>query len=539
MAVNLSIINFGQYARVAPRPAVDTTPSRQAAQTPANIAELSLSRYQLLRLRDALESAMSATGAAKVSSLGTAEVKSGSPLILDNSTRAALLRSSQEINTAETSFSPFAPAWTRLGTSTAQAIIGGVYDGSNGAGELRFRVRRAGVHGEDRLRIRVRDPDNRNIRVIQLEASDPLNQIYDVGNGLTLQLGPGSLVRNDEFRVSVSDTLGSVVNTTLPFGGIGNDNPNLDFGQSVGNGTLTINGVDIPVTTADSIDTVLSAINQSAANVTAVFDPATEGLVLTQKTPGSTPSIDIQADGSGFAAATKLAGAIVTPGKDPDLTTPLSAVTQFQDVQSGTINVNGNSVAIDVATDSLADVLARINSTPSDVSASYAEPPQRVAFESRRPISLDDGATGFLGAINIAPGSYSGRGNSISGGRAARITAAVSAVANALNTFLGGRESGSATGPTARQLAAVVADFVPGDGQNVFGLRFAPGDVLRVKGSTLSGSLGRQASETLAFLNGGDSADGFLGAAFRTVDQAIASLNERLGLRGSTVDQFV
>ncbi len=541
MAVNLSIINFGQFARVVPVEATPVAPQRPVAGPATDIAELSLARYQLLRLRDALAEALDASGASRLTDTATVTVGSNGPLALDNSTRAAALASVAEINTSPTSFTPFGPDWS--GASTALATIGGLYDGSNGTGALSFEARTNGVHGQDRLRIRIRDANDNIITNVVIRETHPLDRQYDIGNGLYFTLGAGSLVRNETFSLNVADSVGSIVSTSNPFDGVRNANPNLDVGQTVTNGILTINGTDVAVSAGDSIDTVMTAINQSAAGVTAVFDPATEGLQLTQNTAGATPTIDIQADDSGFTAATKLAGATVVPGKDPDLVAQLEKVGQFSSVQSGTISVNGRPVAIDVTTDSLADVLQRINTVSSEVTATYSEPPQQVSFASNRPINLDDGGTGFLAALNISPGPYRATaGNALSGQRAAAVTRAVEHVASLLNRFLAADDDGGSSPAIRGQLAAVLAGFVPADDPrgHAFGLRFASGSGrTRLDAQVLTRNLQNNAADTLAFLNGSDSRAGFLSATARSVDQAIAQLNERLGLRGSTINQRV
>lgn len=542
MAINLSIINFGQFARVSPIEITPAAPARQVSNVASDIAELSRARYELLRLRDALMEALDAAGVSRPSTTSTTtRIGSSGALVLDNSSRAAVLTSLEEINTIPTSYSPFGPAWA--GGSTALATIGGIYDGSNGTGALTFQARSVGVRGEDLLRIRVRDPSNRILENVVIQPTDPLDTQYDIGNGLYFTLGSGSLTRNDEFTVDVFATTGSVVNVGNPFDGVRNANPNLDAGQSVTGGTLTINGVDIAVGADDSIDAVATAINQSGAGVTAVFDAATERLVLSQNTTGAEPTIDIQTDDSGFAAAAKLAGAVVVPGRDPDLSSPLDTVSQFQGVQSGTINVNGTAIDIDVTTDSLADVLARINGAQGDVTATYSEPPQKVSLEADRPIALDDGSTGFLAALNIASGSYSGaRGNGLSSARATAITGTVRNVVNLLDGFLKDDGSSAAVGQIRTQLGALVSSFLTPESSNradTFGFEYTAGSRrTRLDVQALTRNLQRRAADTLEFLAGNDSRFGLLTGAARNVDQAIAQLNNRLGLRGSTVDQF-
>ncbi len=122
------------------------------------------------------------------------------------------LQSVEEINTVPTSFQHNGPTWSGstvtapwsgLG-STAGAMVGGTYDGSNGQGTLTFKVVRAGTHGEDDLRIRVFAPDGSTIENINIGKNDPLNQVYELSNGISITLNDGDLVRNDFFEVDTA-----------------------------------------------------------------------------------------------------------------------------------------------------------------------------------------------------------------------------------------------------------------------------------------------------------------------------------------------
>lgn len=535
----LGISNIAQFVSVrspTPQPF-----AREAQAVTADIGALSFARYQLLRLRDAIDEAMQAAGSSRIGRSGAAGVNSSTTLVLDNSTRAAVLESSAEINTALTSFSPFGPGWTGLGTSTALATLGGVYDGLSGSGTLRFQVRQGGDHGQDRLRIRVRDTDNSVLQNFTIQANDPLNQVYNLNNGLTFTLGPGALVRNDEFTLNVSDTIGSVVNTSTAFNGVRNANPNFDLGESVGAGTLTINGVSIAVGAADSVDSVIAAINQSAAGVTATFDVAQERLVLTQDTSGLTPTVVIGSDDSGFAAALKLAAAVVTPGRDADIDSALANVTQFQSVQSGTIMVNQTAIAIDVQNDSLQDILTRINSAQNQATASYTEPPQQVSFASEQALSLNDGGTGFLAALNITPGTFkAGRADGVNTSHGRTITTTADLVTRRLNSILSITAGSSALSALGTQLTGIFSEALGNQLSAIrgdFGLRLnSAATATGLDTRVLARNLQRNANATLQFLVGNESSSGLFDKLALNVDQAIADLNRQLGNVGSIVN---
>ncbi len=319
---------------------------------------------------------------------------------------AAVMTSTEEVNTTSTSFSTFGPIWTG---STAQATIGGIYDGSNGTMTLTFEVDKGGIHGEDNLKIKVFDPDGNELEEIDIRKSDPIDKQYTLNNGLILTISEGDLLKGTTFTEDVFDSVGSAVDPNKPFNGTRTDNPNLEYGLSVTDGTFQLNGVTIDVYANDTINTVLDQITQSDAGVSATFDAASETVVLTQKTPGSVPTIVLENDTSGFLAAMKLESATPTPGTDGDPEKPLAEVELFSLVQSGTISVNGAAISIDVNVDSLNDVLDRINASGAEVTSSLDHTDQRVTIVSDDPsqeLVLDSGETGFFSALEISDGTY-------------------------------------------------------------------------------------------------------------------------------------
>lgn len=343
----------------------------------------------------------------EINLVSPASANSISQLGLDTTGTAATVQSTEEVNATPTSFTPFGPDWT--GGSSAQATISGVYDGSNGADTLTFKVKKSGTHGQDNLQIRVTDSSNNEIDKIDINKNDVIDRQYTLSNGLVLTLGDGDLAKNDTFSVDVSDSVGSAVDPDKSFNAVRNDNPNLEYGRSVTSGSFQVNGVDISVSEDDTINTVLDRINQSDAGVTAAFDAATEKVLLTQNTIGSAHAITLGNDTSGFLAAVKLDGAVPVAGQDPDTQRPLAEVPRFSSVQSGAISVNGVSVTIDVNTDSLTDVLDRITSSNAEVSATFDGDTQRVSLTSddvNNQLILESGTTNFFSALEITDGTY-------------------------------------------------------------------------------------------------------------------------------------
>ena len=293
--------------------------------------------------------------------------------------------------------------------NAAQVTIDGVYDGSNGTDTLTFKVTQQGTHGSANLQIRVYDSNNEEIDRIAISKHDPMDQQYNLSNGLVLTLGEGDLAKRDTFTVEVFDSVGSAVDPDKAFNGTRNDNPDLEYGLRVSDGSFQINGSTIEVNASDTLNDVLDRINQSNAGVTATFDAGTESVLLTQNTTGSTPDIVLENDTSGFLAAMKLDDATAIAGEDAEPDKSLAEVTAFSTVQSGSISVNGVSIDIDVNADSLNDVLDRISASAAGVTASFDSVSQKVSLNSNNADSqmiLSDGATNFFLSARILEGTY-------------------------------------------------------------------------------------------------------------------------------------
>ncbi len=365
----------------------------------------------VLRLRKAMEAVKQLmpepTGTTEIEVAIPASATSASNLGLSGTGTPTTLQSTEEVNTAPTSYSTHGPEWA--GASTVQTTISGEYDGSNGTDPLTFEVTRGGTHGSANLQIKVYDSNNIEIDKIDIKRNDSVDKQYTSNNGLVLTFSAGDLVKNDTFTMEVYDSIGTAVDPDKPFNGTRNDDPDLQSGLGVTSGSFQVNAVSIDVQENDTINTVLDKINQSDAGVTATFDAASETLLLTQDTPGSTQDIVLENDTSGFLAAVKLDGAVAIPGEDAESGNPLAEVESFSSVQSGTLSVNGGSFDIDVNTDSLTDVLDRITASEAEVAASFDSASLRVSLNSNDSDSqliLDSGTTNFFSAVEISDGTY-------------------------------------------------------------------------------------------------------------------------------------
>ena len=510
-------------------------------------------RSRLLNLYRQLQTLADLTNIDTRFKLDLPDARSADALGLDLTATAAALNSTQEINASPMSFSLFGPEWD--GASTAEITIGGEYDGSHGTGTLTFEVRRPGTRNVNDLRIRVEDPQGSRIRNVNVRTHHALDRQYDLRNGLYLTLGPGALIDRDTTTIQVFDNVGAAVDPDKPLGGIRNNNPNLEFGiPAIVDGSFQVNGENISVATTDSINDVIDRINASNAGVTAAFNNVTERIDFLQDTSGSAPTIDLQGDTSNFFQATKLSGAVVTPGVDPDTEKALNRVAQFSSVQNGNIVINGTQISIDVANDSLDTVLARINTSGADVRASFDSTAQTVVIEAKqaaRELVIDSNGTNFFSALNIVEGRVDPEAVSrgISRRRSYDIADATAAAFTELSylfrdeSFLSRAENaGQFRGPLETALRATYGSDIAGD---IFGLRLTDstdarrrGDFAKIDRRALTQNLQLRGNAVKDSLAGRDGQNGLIPDLLRATRQALNNVNQALGLSGTFVDTF-
>lgn len=381
-------------------------------------------RQGLLRttvlLRRAVEKLSDAYGVRGGGTGIPARAESTTSLGLDTEFTAASLTSTEEINTVATSFTPFGP--TISGSSTSEATIGGVYTGTVDE-TLTFTVQSGGTVGSTAIKVNVAGESSPYFEQLQLDGTYVPGSAITLTNGLELSLSAGSLSDGDTFEVQVSATVGSAVDPTKPLNGIRNQNPNLEAGFSVVDGSFLVNGVAVSVFANDTIDDIVAKISASGAGVTATFDSQQERIVLTQDTLGATPTITLSGDTSGFLAATKLASAVVTPGTDDQRAVALENVSQFASMIAGSFNLNGHDITIDPTVDTLNDVIARINSGGVGARAAYDTLSGEFELRSNSSapkLEVTDGSSKFLSGVLIDDGLYRGEERSTLSSDAAR-----------------------------------------------------------------------------------------------------------------------
>lgn len=212
-----------------------------------------------------------------------------------------------------------------------------------------------------------------------------------------------------------SGRVGATVNPAAPLstGGIN---------STIETGTFTVNGITFNVNPAtQSLNDMLTQINSSGAGVTATYDAAADKVTIANTVAGNTALINLGGtdDTSNFLAAIGLRNATqYTNGSgstEAVSTSNLGAINPSKDlgetsfsggsVTAGTFFVNGISISVDPASDSVSDVLQRISDSDAQVNASYDSTNDTIKLVSKnlgsRTISLTAGTSNFLAVTNL------------------------------------------------------------------------------------------------------------------------------------------
>lgn len=224
------------------------------------------------------------------------------------------------------------------------------------------------------------------------------SSLYTGTSGAGKQLSANDLTKAD---------LGGANDVTLSSAG---------FATSVTAGTFTVNGKQVTVAANDTLAGVFDKIATATGNaVTTTYSASTDKITL-----GSTSPIVLGSatDTSNFLQVAKLYGNNATSiGSDSELGSvklsgALSAAnftTAITGGSAGEFKVNGVSIKFDSATDSVAGVLDRINSSTAGVVASYDTVNDQFSFRNKNTgsvgVALEDVTGNFLQAAGLLNGT--------------------------------------------------------------------------------------------------------------------------------------
>lgn len=193
-------------------------------------------------------------------------------------------------------------------------------------------------------------------------------------------------------------------------------------------GDFTINGVAFTIDPAtDSLDSILTQINGSAAGVTATYDALTDRVTIENTAAGDTSLINFgpTGDGSNFLAALNITAATQSTNGSGSTTATstrnLGAINPAAVLNTasfdggaltaGSFSINGISVSVDPTTDTLNDVLGRINDSAAQVTATYdtATDSIRVVSDTlgSRTVKFTSGTSNFLDVTHLTAATQS------------------------------------------------------------------------------------------------------------------------------------
>lgn len=468
------------------------------------------------------------------------QVTGSSVLTRGPATRASLA-STQEVNTVATSFSQRGPAWSGAVSSSA-VTVGGTYTGSTSETYTFTAQNTRTVGGPQSIRLRMDDGAGVFVQNVEFAAGAPAGTTVTTSRGLTIALGAGLVRQNESFSLTASATAGTDIDPTKAFNGTRNASALLQPGTTVGNGSFALNGTTITVSASDTLDGVIARIDASGADVDASYDAATDTVRLERRTAGDL-GIEMSGDTSGFLAAMKLYGATVTPGLAAGSERSMALLDSFDGVTSGTLTINGVAVAIDPASDSIEEVVQRIDDMGVDATLSEGGVVS-LRMSGSRTFTLSD-TSGLLDRLGISPGVVVGRDRArVSRRDADAVGRRVRQVANPLDRLLA--ETGSSSGVTAARalVQAAFARNLTDHGSGTYSRRGfsvslgANGALSEVNSFTssradvseLTDDLRGDTDETLAFLVGADGDAGLLGEMIAAIDAALSELGGSAGL---------
>ena len=175
---------------------------------------------------------------------------------------------------------------------------------------------------------------------------------------------------------------------------------------SVTTGSFTVNGVSISVNhTTDTLASIVSLINSAGAGVTATYDSAADKVRLTSAT-NSESDIVVAGDTSGFLAAAGLNTGNTVRGNIHDDVQTLNGVSAFAAVTAGSFTINGTTINVDPATQTLQSLISTINAAGAGVTASFDAGTNKVSLtttaNSEDDIVVASDTSGFLTAVKLA-----------------------------------------------------------------------------------------------------------------------------------------
>lgn len=247
----------------------------------------------------------------------------------------------------------------------------------------------AGLMDKTKIAAKTAASSNESVLTATVEPGAALGK-YDI---VVNKLATATMVTSGTGAAGVG--LGGKIDSTVAVVG------NTKYGLIPTAGTFTINGTQISIAAGDSLDTVITNINNSAAGVTAAYDAATDKITITGN-GGAHVTLGTASDTSNFLAAMNLTNAneVLSGGLfsrtstahlgkvDPNESL-LAANTNMATPLTGDVNgdgsffINGVKITYNINNDTLNSIITRINNSNANVVAAYDSTSDRVVLTSK------------------------------------------------------------------------------------------------------------------------------------------------------------
>ncbi len=244
-----------------------------------------------------------------------------------------------------------------------------------------------------------------SVLTAEISGADPVTGSYDVE---ILQLASATVATSSNY-------LGDAISSSAALNSSG-------MATEVNAGTFSINGQSFTIDPdTESLDSILTSITSSAAGVNASYDATTDKVTFANQTAGDTSIIIFGGsdDDSNFLSAINMINATQEDGASGETqavsTVNLGAISTVDSLDTalftgGTISgtnfqINGSTITFDSATDSLVDIIERINASDAEVTASYDATTDKIQVVSdtlgSRTVSFGAGNSNFLTLTNL------------------------------------------------------------------------------------------------------------------------------------------
>lgn len=191
------------------------------------------------------------------------------------------------------------------------------------------------------------------------------------------------------------------------------------FSTTVTSGTFTVNGAQVTIEGAETLQDVFDAIDTATGgNVTASYDAATDTISLAAASGeivlGSATDTSnflrvakLYNNGTGSISSSSTLGGVKATAtlENGNFATPV----EDDGAGAGVFKINGVEISFSVTADSLQNVLDRINDSTAGVSASYDQVNDRILLTNKSTgdvgISVEDVAGNFAAATGLTSGT--------------------------------------------------------------------------------------------------------------------------------------